>query len=235
MFKLIRLEWKKNQIYKYVLKVLAVIFFISLFSLAMAFWGIARDPDTGRVEAVPGSEGISSGIELFSSMAFLILAGAMLAAFVVRPYQDKTMALMFSYPIKRQKILLSKMAAVWIFCFLAAVLSRICCYSAVKAGAMFWQSDFLMDFQMQDPVFYLQIGVKSAVNVSLGFVAMFAGIKLRSSKAVMIVSFLLILLTQANVGDVTLAGNRWIVLWLLGISFLFAGMSVYKIEQRDIL
>lgn len=90
---------------------------------ALAFLGIANDPDTGVPDAAPGNDIISTPIELFTSMAFLIFTSVMLASFIVSAYRNKTMNLMFSYPIKRQKILASQMLAVWIFNFLALVLT----------------------------------------------------------------------------------------------------------------
>lgn len=47
---------------------------------------------------------ISAPIELFTNMAYLIFTGVMLSTFIVSAYKNKTMNLMFSYPIKRQEI-----------------------------------------------------------------------------------------------------------------------------------
>lgn len=55
--------------------------------------------------------------------------------------------------------------------------------------------------------FYVQLLLKSAVIVSMGFIALFIGLAMRSSKATIITSFLLIFLTQANIGDFTMADN----------------------------
>ena len=38
-------------------------------------------------------------------MAFLVFTGIMLSVFIVSAYKNKTINIMFSYPIKRQKIL----------------------------------------------------------------------------------------------------------------------------------
>ncbi len=114
MLKLIRLEWKKNHIGKYIRGAVIMAFVLGLFIFALAFLGIANDPD-GTLDAAPGTDVVSAPIELFTSMAFLIYTSVMLASFIVSAYKDKTMNLMFSYPIKRQKILASQMAAVWIF------------------------------------------------------------------------------------------------------------------------
>ena len=55
MLKLIKLEWKKNNIGKYIRNavILAIILFTFLF--ALAYLGIANDPDTGVPDAAPGN------------------------------------------------------------------------------------------------------------------------------------------------------------------------------------
>lgn len=183
MLKLIKLEWKKNHIGKYVCNAIILAGVLGLFIFALAFLGIANDPDTGVPDAAPGNDIISAPIELFTSMSFLIFTSVMLASFIVSSYKNKTMNLMFSYPIKRQKILVSQMLAVWIF----------------------------------------------------NFISLFIGMAMKSSKATIISSFLLILLTQANVGDFTIKDNMVFPIILTLISLLFAVLSAYHAETKDLM
>lgn len=134
MFKLIRLEWKKNNIGKYIRNAVILAALLCIFIFALAFLGIANDPD-GTLDAAPGMNTISSSIELFTNMSFLVFTSVMLASFIVSAYKNKTMNLMFSYPIKRQKILASQMAAVWIFNFLALVFTKLLIYVCIFYGS----------------------------------------------------------------------------------------------------
>lgn len=226
MFKLIKLEWKKNNIRKYIIGTIIMAIFLGAFVFVLAFLGIANDPD-GTLDAAPGTDVISAPIELFTSMAFLIYTSVMLASFIVSAYKNKTMNLMFSYPIKRQKILASQMIAVWSFNFAALTLTKLAIYLCVFLGTKFMQSSFTIDFSIISLSFYIQLILKSVVIVSMSFIALFVGIAMKSSKATIITSFLLIFLTQANVGDFTLAGNVVIPLILTIISFGFVILSVY--------
>ncbi len=234
MLKLIRLEWKKNNVGKYIRNACVLAVLLCLFIYALAFLGIANDPD-GTLDAAEGMDTISSSIELFTSMSFLVFTGVMLASFIVSAYKNKTMDLMFSYPIKRQKILASQMAAVWIFNVTALVLTKLLIYGCVAIGAGKMPSSFGIDFDMGSTGFYIQLVVKSAVIVSMGFVALFVGLKMRSQAAVIVASFVLILLTQANIGDYSLAGNAVFPLVLVAVSGVFAVLSVWKVEKRDLL
>ncbi len=149
-------------------------------------------------------EGLCQG-----GMAFLIFTSVMLASFIVSAYKNKTMNLMFTYPVKRQKILASQMTAVWSFNFAALVLSKLVIYLCIFVGSKYMRSSFAIDFDMGSLSFYIQLFLKSFVTVSMSFIALFAGMAVKSSKAAIITSFLLIFLTQANVGDFTMQITRY--------------------------
>ncbi len=231
MLKLIKLEWQKNNIGKYVRNAVILAGVLCLFVFAHAYLGIANDPDTGVPDAAPGNETISAPIELFTSISFLVFTGVMLSSFIVSAYKNKTMNLMFSYPIRRQRILISQMLAVWIFNFTALVLTKLLLYGCIMMGSRFMVSSFPIDFDMTGLEFYVQLIVKSVVIVTMGFIALFIGMAMKSSKATIVSSFLLIFLTQANVGDFTMADNVVFPVVLTMISLL----SVYKAEIRDLM
>lgn len=234
MLKLIKLEWKKNNIGKYVRNAVILAAVLCLFLFALSFLGIADDPDTGVPDAAPGNGTISSPIELFTGMSFLVFTSVMLSAFIVSAYKNKTMDLMFSYPIKRQKILVSQMLAVWIFSFLSLALTKLLIYGCILLGSRFMESSFPIDFNMAGPGFYIQLIAKSAVTVSMSFIALFIGLAMKSSKAAVVSSFLLVLLTQANIGDFTMAGNAAFPVILTAISLAFAFLSICRAETSDL-
>ena len=232
MLKLIRLEWKKNNVGKYIRNVVIMSALICLFIFALCYLGIANDPDMGVPDAAPGNSAISSSIELFTSMAFLVFTSVMLSTYIVSAYKNKTMNLMFSYPIKRQKILISQMLAVWIFNFVALVLTKLFIYSCILLGSQFMVSSFPLDYNMASMGFYIQLLLKSIVTMS--FIALFIGIAMKSSKATIVSSFLLIFLTQANVGDFSLADNAILPVVLMVLSLIFAFLSIYNVETKDL-
>ena len=234
MLKLIKLEWKKNNIGKYIRNVIILAALLCIFVFALAFLGIANDPD-GSLDAAPGMNTISAPIELFTSMSFLIFTSVMLASFIVSAYKNKTMNLMFSYPIKRQKILASQMIAVWTFNFVALILTKLLIYLCVFFGSRYMDSSFVVDFNIGSLSFYVQLILKSFVIVTMSFIALFVGMAMKSSKATIITSFLLIFLTQANIGDFSMAGSAIFPLILVIISFIFAGLSIYKAEVKDLM
>lgn len=234
MLKLIKLEWKKNRIGKYVRNAIILALILCVFIFAQAFLGIATDPD-GTLDAAPGKNTISSPIELFTIMGFLIFTGVMASSFIISAYKNKTMYLMFSYPIKRRKILASQMIAVWSFNFMALVITKLSVYTCVFIGAKYYESPFIIDIDLGSLPFYAELILKSAVTVSTAFIALFVGMIIKSSKAAIVTSFLLILLTEANVGSLSLADNIVFPVILTAISLGSAFLTICSAENKDLM
>ena len=91
-----------------------------------------------------------------------------------------------------------------------------------------------MYFDLGSLTFYIQLILKSFVIVSMSFIALFVGMAVKSSKAAIITSFLLIFLTQANVGDFTMADNAVFPFVLTAVSFGFALLSIHNVENKDL-
>lgn len=235
MIKLIKLEWKKNKISKYIRNAVILFAILGLFLFAQCYLGIANDPDTGVPDAAPGANNISSQVELLTNACFLVFTGVMLASFIIGAYKNKTMNLMFSYPIKRQKILAAKILAVWIFNFLGLMITKILLYGILFLASGFMKADFPVDYNMAEFSFYLQIIVKSAVTISIGLFALLVGKVLKSSKATIVSSFLLLFLLNGTIGDFTLANNMIFLTILLLLSIISAFLFVLGAESRDVL
>ena len=90
MFKLIRLEWKKNRIGKYVRN--ALILTGVLFLLLLS---VAGELESDEVKYAYGGDMLKASVEMFTNLSFIIFSGVMLAAFIVSAYKDKTVTLMF--------------------------------------------------------------------------------------------------------------------------------------------
>ena len=126
MGKLIKLEWEKYEIGKYIRNAAILIVLLVIFNYAMTFLGIANDPDTGVPDMAFSNMGVSTNVELLTDITFLIFAEAMHATFIIGAYKNKTMNLMFLYPLSRKKIMTAKMLAVCIFCFAGIVIAKPC-------------------------------------------------------------------------------------------------------------
>ncbi|MEY8326245.1 ABC transporter permease [Lachnospiraceae bacterium 54-11] len=228
MLKLIRMEWKTNRIGKYIRN--AVILTASLLAFSMLV-GAELDRD---VPPVYGKSMLIAGVDLFSHMGYIIFTGVMLAVFITGAYENRTINLLFSYPIKRRKILAAKLLAVWIFNYAALVLSKLAIYAGLFLTSPYTGIS-VGDIRLGEASFYLNILISSAVMVSISFVALLIGTWMHSSKSVIVASVILTFFTQGNIGEFTLIGSIpfYIVLMLLSIAAVV--LLLADVEKRDVM
>lgn len=229
MLKLIRLEWRKHHIIRFVRSafIMAAILFLFLLS-------VAGELEADTTVLASGSSMLRSGVDLFTNMSFMIFTSVMLAVFIVSTYKNKTIHVMFSYPISRKKIVLSQMLSVWIFNFTALVLSKILICASLTAAKKFTYIT-AESIALGNPMFYLEILADSAVMISISFLSLLIGLKMKSSKATIIAGVIVVFLTQGNIGTYTLAGNIPFYIALLIISAASVFLTLYKIETADVL
>lgn len=229
MMKLIRLEWKKNNVLKYIRNAV-----ITTVVLAIMIVPMAGELEASGTVQLYGNSMLCTTTELFVHMAYIIFTGVMLAAFLVGAYEKKTMNLMFSYPIKRKKILLSKMAAVWIFNLIAMIVSKVLIYLV-----LIWTRSFTgisaSEIQFGRLSFWLEILLGSAAMVSISYISLLIGLKMRSSKATIVSSVVIVCLTQGNIGSATLANNLPFFVILFAAAIVSVYLSIYNVETKDLL
>ena len=228
MLKLIRLEWKKSNIIKYIRNASIMVVLLLIIHLA-----VAGELESEETVLSYGGSMLKSGVELFTNMSFIIFTSTMLASVIVSSYKNKTIHLMFSYPISRKKIVLSQMLSVWIFNFIALVLSKVIFYTMLVVTKEYTHIT-AANITLGSSMFYIEILVNSAVMVSISFIALLIGLKMKSSKATIIAGVIIVCFTQGNIGSYTLLDNIPFHITLLIISAISVFLTLYKLETRDV-
>ncbi len=229
MMKLIRLEWKKNNILKYIRNAAVTTAVILVFMLMTA-----RELETVETVETYGKGMLDSSVALFIHMSYIIFTGVMIAAYIVGAYEKKTMNLMFSYPIKRRKIILAKVSAVWIFNFVAMVSSKIGIYIVLVLSKSFIGIS-AESIPIGELSFWLDIVLSSAAMVSISFIALPIGLKMKSSKAAIVASVIIVCFTQGNIGAATLVNNIPFYAILFVAAAVSVYLSVYNAETKDLI
>lgn len=229
MVQLIKLEWKKNQIGKYIRNACITTGVLLLFILVMA-----AELEADETIALYGKSMIGVSVEMFTHMSYVVFTGVMLAAFIVNGYETKSVHLMFSYPIKRQKILLSQMLAVWIFNVTALLISKVFIY-LVLILTREYTGISAESIPFGESSFWMELVISSFVMVSIGYIALGIGLWMKSTRAVIVASLVLVCLSQGNIGVHTLNDNVLFYLLLIVLSILAVWLSVYRIESKDVL
>ncbi len=230
MLKLIKLEWQKHSLWKYIRN--GAITTIVLLGMLML---IASDPSTGEIVATTGNSAIQTLTDMFMNMAYFAFTGTMLASFVVSEYENKLIHLMYSYPIKRKKILSAKIISVCIFNFIALWLSKLLAYTVLPLTGFRSASTLHINS-------FSALGnslLNTAVTVCGGCIVLFIGMKKKSSKATIIASFVLMLVilqtTQGNVLPYTsIGGIAGYVIQIIG-AFAAVFLSIRRAEIEDVM
>lgn len=229
MLKLIHLEWKKHTLWKYVRN--AAIVTIALLGLLML---ISSDDGTGKLVAQTGKSEIHSLTEMFLNMAYLVFTGAMLSTFVVSEYENKLIHLMFSYPIKRRKIMVSKVLAVCIFNFIALLVSKLLVYGVL----MVTRSPEALGIQMGELSFWTGTLLGAVISICSGCISLLVGMKMKSSKAALISAFVIMLavmgVTQGNILPYTSFMSVMAYAAQVILAAAAIGLATYNIETEDI-
>lgn len=229
MLKLIKLEWKKNRIFKYIRNA-AITTAVLLLFLLMA----AGELETVETVQSYGKSMLDTSVGLFVHMAYIVFTGVMIAVYIVGAYEKKTINLMFSYPIKRSKIILSKICAVWLFNFTAMVLSKAVIYLVLIATKSVTGIS-AAGISVGEPSFWADAVLSAAAMVSISFIALPVGLKMRSSKAAIVASVIIVCFTQGGIGSATLANNMTFYAILFVVAMVSVWLSVSRVETRDVM
>ena len=230
MLKLIKLEWQKHSLWKYIRN--AMITTIVLLGMLIL---IASDPSTGEITEMTGKSTIQTLTDMFMNMAYFAFTGTMLSSFVVSEYENKLITLMYSYPIKRRKILVAKVISVCVFNFIALWLSKLLAYTVLPLTGF----GSVATLQLNSFSVLGDSLLNTAITVCGGCIVLSIGMKKKSSKTTMISAFILMFvilgITQGNVLPYTsISGISGYAIQIIG-AFVAVFLSVRGLETEDVV
>ncbi len=123
MIRLMKLEVKQNNIKTYgisgIIICIIMLGFIYLFGYATH---IDSDPD---LQIFASYNNVFSLFSMLSMAVFAVFSSIMYTRLVIDEYKEKRAILLFSYPIRRDKILLAKLAVVAVFTMIIMIICNI--------------------------------------------------------------------------------------------------------------
>ncbi|MBK3493936.1 ABC transporter permease [Viridibacillus sp. YIM B01967] len=118
MVKLMKLEWKKNQLSSYFKGLIICI--VGIFAaVSLMAWGSKVEDDLMFTDYVE----FMSLANIFIRIVFIIFSSVILSRLVIDEYRNKTIQLLFSYPLKRKKLMQAKLSIIFAFCFFSIIIS----------------------------------------------------------------------------------------------------------------
>ena len=121
---LFKLELQKNIILTYVSASLIIAFtmlgFLYLFAYAPML-----EPNDKDMAIFSGYHNLIPLFGVLNMAVFCVLSAVMYSKFIIEDYTGKRIILLFSYPVSRKKIMLSKLGIVYLFTVISMVASNI--------------------------------------------------------------------------------------------------------------
>ncbi|MGH1288714.1 ABC transporter permease [Bacillus toyonensis] len=118
MLRLIKLEWKKHQLSSHfkgvAICIIAIFAVVSLMALGVKEEGDLLLSDFTQQMAAAN---------IFIRITFIIFSSVILSRLVIEEYRNKTIQLLFMYPLQRKMLMRAKLTIVFCFCFVSTIIA----------------------------------------------------------------------------------------------------------------
>jgi len=233
MFKLIRLEWKKNKLSRYFKGIIVCIAAIFAAVVLMG-WG-------SRGEAEPMIADYSEFMSLTNILiriVFIIFSAVILSRLVIEEYKSNTIQLLFTYPLQRKKIMMSKLSIVFGFCFFSIILASI----AINILTFYLNpiigfvdvSVPLSDMLATIPSVFLSAFMISGISL----IPLYFGMRKKSTATTITSSILIGFLINSTVSD---GASQTSLFQFVGVPIIFCLLgliigyfSFHKVDKNDV-
>ncbi|MGO4532993.1 ABC transporter permease [Paenibacillus sp. 2TAF8] len=231
MLKLIRLEWRKHRFARNFVGAGIANVFILLFIIMIGIieFGAEDYPLADYHSAF-------TLIDTFVRAVFIIFAGSLISKLIISEYRDKTMNVMFTYPIKRHKIIAAKLMLVFIFTFTMIM------FTDILMGVLLLAANQYYGF-ITEPLGSAALGqmtlkytISSLSAAAMALIPLFFGMRKHSVTATVVSSVLLVFIVCSGFGGPIMSLNNIIVipLTLGAIGLWIATRSMTRLETKDV-
>lgn len=230
MIHLIKLELKKLKIGGYIKSAsIATLIIFGLLSLMVYISKVEGDPIFSIYA------GLFEGMTVIINCTFMIFAGVLLARTVIDEYKNKTIQVLFGYPISRKKLILAKILLVVIFTFSAIVLSN----SLMLLG--FYIIQIIHPVIQQTLTFELVLNqiestISSGALISMmSLIPLYFGLRKKSVPTTIVSSIIIALIINSDGNGFRLSSITIIPIILAIVGVVLTYIAIMKdIEQKDI-
>lgn len=232
MMQFIKLEFRKIKIRNYFIASLI----IALSSIGFAAFICFVSKVEGEALPFTTASGLFTFTSVLLNVSFVIVSSVLLSEIIIKEYEKHTIKVLFTYPISRKKIMLSKLVVVMIFSFLLSVLAMI--VSTIGVTIMSYFIPILPNpITLQDAVLHIvSVGIVGVLTaVGQGLLPLYFGMRKKSIAATITAGAIIGILLNSNINGSSLAAFIIIPILACAIGLLVAYISYARIDKIDIL
>ncbi|PFP11983.1 ABC transporter permease [Bacillus thuringiensis] len=230
MLHLMKLELKKFKLGWYVKRaiianivILALMIFVSIIAQVEGDAEI-RNPETILLMA-----------STIVRATFIVFGSVLIARLIIGEYKNKTILIMFSYPINRKKMMASKLAITATVTFITVIVSNILVvgiFFGIDSYFSILPNSFTVDQLMQEGIKLVPLAIATA---GMSLIPLYFGMRKRSVPPT-IVSSLIVVTIAMNNGNPAFSTATFLPLQLAlaAIGVVIAYYGIKNIEKEDI-
>ncbi|CUB10385.1 ABC-2 family transporter protein [Bacillus cereus] len=229
MLHLMKLELKKFKLGWYVKRaiianivILALMIFVSIIAQVEGDAEI-RNPETMLLMA-----------STLVRATFIVFGSVLIARLIIDEYKNKTILLMFSYPINRKKMMISKLAITAIVTFITVIVSNILVvgiFFGIDSYFSILPNSFTVDQLMQEGIKLVPLAIATA---GMSLIPLYFGMRKRSVPTTIVSSLIVVTIAMNGNPAFSTATFLPIQLALATIGFVIAYYGIKNIEKEDI-
>ncbi|QWG82589.1 ABC transporter permease [Bacillus mycoides] len=229
MLRLMKLEMKKFKLGWYVRGVIiANIAILALLTSMSIVSQIEGDPE------IRDPQMILLAVSTLVRATFIIFGSVLIARLIISEYKNKTILLMFSYPINRKKMMVSKLAITATLTFITVILSNILVvgiFFGIDSYFSILPNPFTVDQLMQEGIKLVPLAIATA---GMSLIPLYFGMRKRSVPNTIVSSLIVVSIAMNSNPTFPTATFLPLQLALAAIGFAIAYYGIKNIEKEDV-
>ncbi|MGE7936159.1 ABC transporter permease [Bacillus paramycoides] len=228
MLRLMKLELKKFKLGWYVKgAIIANITILALLILVGFVAQIEGDPEIRDPQAILSMASVSV------RGTFIIFGGVLIAKLIIDEYKNKTILLMFSYPINRKKMMISKLAITATLTFITVILSNILVvgiFFGIDSYFSILPNPFTVDQLIQEGVNLVPLAIATA---GISLIPLYFGMRKHSVPTTIVSSIIVVIIAINNQPIFPIATFLPLQFTFAAIGMAIAYYGIKNIERED--
>ncbi|MBJ8102098.1 ABC transporter permease [Bacillus cereus group sp. N11] len=228
MLHLMKLELKKFKLGWYVkgavianITILALMIFVSIVAQVEGDPEI-RDPQTILLTA-----------SVLVRSTFIVFGGVLIAKLIINEYKNKTILLMFSYPINRKKMMISKLAITATVTFITVIVSNtlvVGVFFGIDSYFSILPNSFTIDQLKQEGINLVPLAVATA---GISLIPLYFGMRKHSVPTTIVASIIVVSIAINNQPIFPIATFLPLQFTFAAIGMVIAYFGIKNIERED--
>ena len=171
---------------------------------------------------------------IFVRVTFTIFAAVLIAKLIVGEYKNKTINILFTYPINRKKLMIAKLFIVLIFTFISMIISNIFISFSLLILNMFMNfisESLTMDILLPN---LINVALYSFIYSFISLIPVYVGILRKSGSSTIVTGIILTSLLNSGNGKNTLSSIIIIPIIFAIIGVISSYLFIKDVEKVDV-